>query len=145
MTTDDVNNTQGASSLQGVDTPREPEPTVNEASDAVGGGGAGGELLKWTFLCDYKRDGKKDARTFLWIEAVDQAAAIAEADEQVKQINSGRLGYMLKGWHDGTRCVEPHRAVAGEAGGGRDSASEQNGAQGHIDEAHGSAGRTHGQ
>lgn len=112
MTTDDVNNTQGASSLQGADTPREPEPTVNEASDAVGGGGAGGELLKWTFLCDYKRDGKKDARSFLWVEAVNQGAAIAEAERQVKQINSGKLGYMLKGWHDGTRCVEPHRAVA---------------------------------
>ena len=44
MTTDDVNNTQGASSLQGADTPREPEPTVNEASDAVGAE-VGGELV----------------------------------------------------------------------------------------------------
>ena len=31
--------------VQRMDIPREPEPTVNEASDAVGGGGAGGEKL----------------------------------------------------------------------------------------------------
>ena len=112
--------------------PREQEPRVNEASDAVGGGERA-ELLKWTFCMDYKRDGNKDARSFLWVEAPDQGAAIAEAEEQVKLVNGGRLGYMLKGWHDGIRCVEPHRLPVGAARGERDGASERNGAQGHTD------------
>ena len=57
---------------------------------------------RWSFYCHYKshRDDKVNhpTATFLWVIAEDQEDAIMKAEEQVKNIPGGRLGYMLRGF-----------------------------------------------
>jgi len=61
--------------------------------------------LRWSFYCNYKTnaDGVKNpTATFLWVIAKTQEEAILEAEKQVKQISGGRLGFILRGFIDGS-------------------------------------------
>ncbi len=60
--------------------------------------------MKWTFQVHYRADGSKfPAESVMWLEADNQEAAIQEANQMVKQIPGGRLGYMMQGWITGDR------------------------------------------
>lgn len=141
MTTDDVNNTQGASSLQGVDMPRELVPRVNEASDAAGGGGVGGVLC---VDINYPRNPDAEYRA-VQIGLMDVRAA----DDIRVSYDFGRDGWKIEqeeivtdhGHYQGTgqwtevafvdAWGNEHQVVE-EAVGERVKALEQGGAQGHA-------------
>lgn len=61
--------------------------------------------LRWSFYCNYKTnaDGvKHPTATFLWVIAENIEQAIQEAEKQVKMIPGGRLGFILRGFIDGS-------------------------------------------
>lgn len=124
----------------GLDIPREPVPRVNEASDAVGGGGVGGVLsmaevlllgiaIKARFRCK-KIATKPDAHSWSveqdFLNGVETALKLCgrSLPDIVRHCQAARRSLT-------TLTVADFRGWGGAAG-GRDSASERNGAQGYI-------------
>jgi len=129
-------NAEGVRSSE-LDIPREPEPRVNEASDAVAVGERAEKLADECELelCGYAGEcnqcetptGRTWAKMF--------RAECEEVSEYVceKCLPAYHAAYLenLASWI-AYADDEIAKEAAGEAGGGRDSASERNGAQGYI-------------
>lgn len=105
--------------------PREPEPTVNEASDAVGGG--------WEAIM----------RGVIAVQQANFDDMVADPDGPYPACKNrlgtylcDRCGRDVRGTIDACPLVPREKRwrfrLAGEAVGGRDSAFERNGAQGYT-------------
>lgn len=129
-------NVEGVRSSE-MDIPREPEPRVNEASDAAGGGGVGGEKL-----CKPR----KPHRCRLCNERIE----IGEPCHRYSGLEPGEGYYTIythpeclaltKDWDDGDwECCSPGEVVrpkAGAVAGGRVDVREQSGAGSTTGQAH---------